>query len=87
MPNVISCENESYFDFTSKNDVEILFNSEINTNQTVNSNGKVKIIKNNSNKSKKSKYDQKELNPNIEVKKNLAEICCSNKVNEKCLVF
>lgn len=65
-----------------------IFNSEENTNKSVFLNGKVRIIKSNSNKSsKQNKDEKKEINPNIEVKNKLAEICCSNKVNDNCLVF
>ncbi len=74
-------------DFTSKIELD-LFNSEENTNKSLLLNGKVRIIKNNSNKSSKQKKDEKkEINPNIEVKNKFSEICCSNKENNNCLVF
>lgn len=88
-PNV-NKEFESFLEFNSKHDLELL-NSEDNTNKSLQINSKVKFIKRNSDKTKKNilekNKDKKEINHNIEIKNNLSEICCSNKVNENCLIF
>jgi len=83
-PNI----NESFLDFNSKNDYEFE-NSEENTNKSLMNNSKVKFFKRNSGKNKKSDNQQKKIAKDhiIDIKNNLSEICCSNKVNEKCLIF
>ena len=50
-------------------------------------NSKVKILKNFSDKSRKAQNEKQEINPNIDVKKGLSEICCSNKVNDNCMIY
>ena len=67
-------------------------NSEENTNKSINlNNSKVRIIKKNSIKNNKINQEKKIINKNknqsIEVRNNFTEICCSEKINEKCLIF
>lgn len=86
-------EFESYLDFNSKNDFENIIISEENTNNQNQSNQKIRFIRRNSDKNKdkdKNKlkiFNEHGKNENIDIKKNSTEICCSENIKEKCIIF
>jgi len=90
MQTNVNKEYESFLEFNSKNDLELL-NSEDNTNKSLQINSKARFIKRNSDKPKKNIIDKNkekgEINLNIEIKNNLSQICCTKKVNENCVIF
>lgn len=65
------------------------FNCDENSIKSIISNGKAKIIKRKNNKTKLSNtYSISNItNENIDLKANYNDTCCTNKVNEKCLIF
>ncbi len=81
-------EYESYEELNSKNEIDFL-NSEENTKNSLDSQKKVKIFKNtNKHKKQNNKYSNEWDNyKTVEVKNKITEICCSDKINEKCLIF